>query len=300
MKNILVTGGAGFIGTHLIRSLKEKYSDAIIVSIDNYFTGKMANHVRGVVYIDGNTNNIDELLSWHVSLGTNWIPDTIFHLGEYSRIVKSFDDIDIVWNSNVYGTKQVLDFCLKHKCKLIYAGSSSKFGNNGADEHLSPYAWTKSKNIELIKNYGSWFGLNYAICYFYNVYGPGQIVEGPYSTVIGIFERQYKNKEPLTVVTPGTQTRDFTHVYDIIDGVIKVAEKGNGDGYMLGKGRQYSIMDIVNMFDTEYVLIPERKGERLSGQATSKKAYEELNWEPKFSLPEYVKEFIMNFKSINV
>ena len=292
MKNILVTGGAGFIGTHLLKSLKMQYPDAVIVSIDNYFTGKRSNHVPGVVYIDGNTKHINELLHWHVSLGTNWIPDTVFHLGEYSRIVKSFDDVDIVWDSNIYGTKQVLDFCHKHKCKLIYAGSSSKFGNNGADEHLSPYAWTKSKNIELIKNYGNWFGLNYAICYFYNVYGPGQIQDGPYSTVIGIFEKQYKNKEPLTVVTPGTQTRDFTHVDDIIDGVIKVAKQGIGDGYMLGKGHQYSILDIVNMFNTEYILVPERKGERLSGQATSKKAYEELNWIPKHNLPDYIKSVI--------
>lgn len=292
MKNILVTGGAGFIGTHLIRSLEEQYPEAVIVSIDNYFTGKMSNHIPGTVYIKGDTKHINEILSWHVSLGVNWVPDTVFHLGEYSRIVKSFDDIDIVWDSNVHGTKQVLDFCIKHNCKLVYAGSSSKFGNNGADEHLSPYAWTKSKNIELIKNYGSWFGLNYAICYFYNVYGPGQIDDGPYSTVIGIFERQYKNNEPLTVVNPGTQTRDFTHVHDIIDGVIKVAEKGNGDGYMLGKGHQYSIMDIVNMFDAEYVLIPERKGERLSGQSTSTKAFEELNWIAKHNLPDYIKSVI--------
>jgi len=292
MKNILVTGGAGFIGTHLIRSLKSQYPESIIVSIDNYFTGKLSNHIPGTVYVVGDTNNIDELLSWHVSLGVNWTPDVVFHLGEYSRIIKSFDDIDIVWNSNVYGTKKILDYCIKRKCKLIYAGSSSKFGNDGADEHLSPYAWTKSKNIELIKNYGNWFDLNYGICYFYNVYGPGQIQEGPYSTVIGIFEKQYKNNEPLTIVEPGTQTRDFTHVHDIIDGVIKVAENGNGDGYMLGCGNQHSILDVAKMFNTEYIFIPERKGERLSGQATSKKAYDELNWQPKYHLSEYIKELI--------
>lgn len=289
MKNILITGGAGFIGTHLITELKNKYPSSEIISIDNYFTGKKENHVHGVKYIDGDTNNIFVLLD-------NWIPDTVFHLGEYSRIVKSFDDIDIVWKSNIDGTKKVLDYCIKHNCKLVYAGSSSKFGNDGKDEHLSPYAWTKSKNIELIKNYGSWFNLNYAICYFYNVYGPGQIQNGPYSTVIGIFERQFKNKEPLTVVHPGTQTRDFTHVYDIIDGVIKVGENGNGDDYMLGTGKQYKLLDVAKLFDTDYILIPERTGERLSGQAVSTKAYEELNWKPKYNLESYIKEYINNEK----
>lgn len=292
MKNILVTGGAGFIGTHLIKKLKDLYTDSVIVSIDNYFTGKISNHVNGVVYIKGNTCDISELLSWNVSLGTNWVPDIVFHLGEYSRIVKSFADIDIVWESNIYGTKKVIDYCIKHSCKIIYAGSSSKFGNNGADENLSPYAWTKAKNIELIKNYGEWFGLEYAICYFYNVYGPGQIQEGPYSTVIGIFERQYKNNEPLTVVSPGTQSRDFTHIYDIIDGVVLVGKNGKGDGYMIGSGSPVTILDVVNYFNAPYVIIPERRGERLSGQATTTKMFDEFGWIPKYRLDNYIKSVI--------
>lgn len=285
---VLVTGGAGFVGGHLVRGLLRHYPGVRIVSVDNYFTGTEANHVDDdrVTYLHDSTVNIAKVWANH---GFGAI-DAVFHLGEYSRIPQSFDEPDRVWEYNLHGTKEVVSLALEHGAKLVYAGSSSKFGNDGADEHLNPYAWTKAKNVEFIRNYGSWYGLDHVITYFYNVYGPGQITSGPYATVIGIFETEYAAGEPLTVVAPGTQTRDFTHVDDIVSGILTCFEKGTGDGYLLGYGQERSIIEVAEMFGAEYRVVPStRRGERERGQADTTRA-RELGWTPTVELRDYIAE----------
>lgn len=288
-QTLLVTGGAGFVGSALIKSLLTDYPAAAIVSLDNYFTGVPENHVNDprVTYLDGST----------VDLAKIWAdrglpsPEIVFHLGEYSRIVTSFEDHDLTWDFNLLGTKEVVKFASANGAKLIYAGSSSKFGNDGQDENLNPYAWTKAKNIEYIKNYSTWYGLDHAITYFYNVYGPGQITSGKYATVIGIFEDKYLKGEPLPVVSPGTQTRDFTHIDDIVRGIVLVAQKGQGDGYLLGAGHEWPILEVAKMFGTPYELIPALRGERTRGQADNSKAAE-LGWTVSRRLDEYIASFV--------
>ncbi|GIL25700.1 NAD-dependent epimerase/dehydratase family protein [Actinocatenispora comari] len=281
---VLVTGGAGFVGSRLIRGLLAEFGDIHIVSVDNYFTGTVANHVddERVEYLHDSTVNVRKL--WADRGGDL---DAVFHLGEYSRIPQSFDEPDRVWEYNMYGTKEVVALAQEHGAKLVYAGSSSKFGNGGQDENLNPYAWIKAKNVEYIRNVSDWYGLDYVVTYFYNVYGPGQITDGPYATVIGIFERQYAKGEPLTVVEPGTQTRDFTHVDDIVSGIITCYRHGSGDGYLLGYGQERSLLSVAKLFDAPYVLIPARRGERTQGQADTSKA-RALGWQPTVDLPDYI------------
>lgn len=281
MNNVLVTGGAGFVGSNLIKKLKQLYPDVKITSLDNYFTGKQENHTEGVRYVVGATWEIDELLGDETF-------DTVFHFGEYSRIVKSFDDIRYVEKTILYGTPKVLEMCRKWQAKLIYSASSSKFGNGGKDENLSPYSWMKSKMIELIKNYSEWYGLKYEICYFFNVYGPGQITTGDYATVIGIFERQLRNCEALTVVTPGTQSRDFTHVSDVVNGVVKAATKGLQGEWHLRSGINVTIIDVAEMFGAEWKLIPERRGERFTSEEFPSDTQEKLEWKPEMNLIDWI------------
>lgn len=290
MIKILVTGGAGFIGSSLIKELIKKSDNLQITVLDNYFTGKKENHISGVEYIEGNT--------WDAStIFNNRRFDVVYHFGEYSRIVKSFDDIQYVQKSILHGTPVILDLCKLWDAKLIYSASSSKFGNNGKDENLSPYAWAKSKMVELIKNYANWFGLRYEICYFFNVYGPGQITEGDYSTVIGIFERQYKNGESLTVVSPGTQMRDFTHISDIVSGLIKVFSKEMNYEWHLRSGQNVTILDVAKMFSDNYVIVPERRGERFTSSEFYSDTEVLLNWKPKHSLSEWIKYVKENHKA---
>jgi UDP-glucose 4-epimerase len=288
-QTLLVTGGAGFVGTNLIKSLLTDFPDAAIVSLDNYFTGTRDNHVDDprVTYLEGST--VDVAAIWAAGDYPN--PEIVFHLGEYSRIVQSFEDHDLTWEFNLRGTMQVVKFAAGTLAKLIYAGSSSKFGNDGQDENLNPYAWTKAKNIEYIANYADWFGLDYAITYFYNVYGPGQISDGKYATVIGIWEQKYLRAEPLPVVSPGTQTRDFTHIDDIIRGIVLVARKGSGDGYLLGAGHERPLVEVAEMFGAGYELIPELRGERTRGQADITKAAG-LGWAPEHRLEDYIAAFV--------
>lgn len=282
LNNILVTGGAGFVGSNLIKQLKKDYPASRIVSLDNYFTGKEENHVTGVEYYHGNTWEADSIFE-------NEKFDTVFHFGEYSRIVQSFDDIDFVHRSILSGTPVILELCRKWDAKLIYSASSSKFGNGGKDENLSPYSWMKSKMVELIKNYGDWYGLNYEICYFFNVYGPGQIVNGGYATVIGIFERQWSAGEKCTVVTPGTQSRDFTHVNDIVTGLIKASKRSDNYEWHLRSGINVSIIDVAEKFgDWKYV--PERRGERFTSEEFLSDTEERLDWKPVHSLDAWIQE----------
>lgn len=284
--NILVTGGAGFIGSNLIYELKKLYENVNIISVDNYTSGKVENHIEGVKYIKGNTWDIK-----FIEEIQNFNPKYVFHFGEFSRIVLSFEKPNETFCSNTFGTQQILQYCIEKNSKLIYSGSSAIFGNKMKDQNLNPYAWTKSKNIELIHNYKDWFGLNFAICYFYNVFGPNQISTGPYSTVIGIFEDQYKNNKPLTIVKPGTQKRCFTHIKDIIDGIILVAEKGSGDEYFLGTKENISIIDIAHMFNWSYIFIDKRKGERETSTLIKSKI-DELGWNPNYNIKDYIKKII--------
>jgi UDP-glucose 4-epimerase len=286
-KKVLVTGGAGFIGSHLIETLLTAGGYEVF-SLDNYFTGKKENHIEGATYIEGHTKDIEK----HITV----IPDIIFHLGEYSRVEKSFDDIDTVWESNKDGTFAVLRFCRKHSIKLIYAGSSTKFGDGGLGRDQSPYAWSKASNTELVRNYGEWFGLKYAITYFYNVYGPREIAEGSYATVIGIFKEKYKNGQAITVVTPGTQIRNFTHVEDIVRGLILVGEKGEGDDYGLGAEEGFNILDIAKMFESEIIMLPERKGNRMGSSVDISRSRNELNWQAERKIKDHIFDFLREHK----
>lgn len=280
-KKVLVTGGAGFIGSHLIEKLLAKGVD--VYSLDDYSTGKKENHIEGATYIEGPTKDIARAIEFR--------PDIVYHLGEYARVEKSFDDMERVWESNKNGTFAVLEFCRKHGTKLIYAGSSTKFGDGGLGRDQSPYAWTKASNTELVRNYGSWFRLPYAITYFYNVYGPREISGGSYATVIGIFKEQYKKGVPLSVVTPGTQKRNFTHVDDIARGLVMVGEKGEGDEYGLGSEKAYSILDIANLFGGTIEMLPERKGNRMTSSIDLSRSSFELGWRAKKNIEEYIQEF---------
>jgi UDP-glucose 4-epimerase len=291
MKNVLVTGGAGFIGSNLIKELLKKNQDIRIWSLDNYYTGGYNNHIDDsrVMYWEGNTWDIEDIYTDIVSDGFEILFDTVFHFGEYSRIDKSFDDINYLMKSNLYGTTKVLEMCRLWGAKLIYSASSSIFGNGGKDENLSPYAWAKSKMVEVIKNYNKWYNLQYEICYFFNVYGPGQIMEGDYATVIGIFEKQYGNNEPLSVVKPGTQSRDFTHVYDAVDGVLKSVNMNMNREWMLRSGVNHRIIDIAKMFTDNIIMLPERRGERFNSKEFITDTEETLGWAPKYKLEDYIK-----------
>lgn len=285
---VLVTGGLGFCGAALIRSLLEKYNGIKIISIDSMLAGSDTRRLDNVEYINGHTSDIKNIMK------DKTVPDIIFHFGEYSRIAQSFDDVQLCLDSNLAGTYNILIYCKENNIRLIYSGSSSKFGNGGRDENLNPYAWSKAKNVELIKNFGNWFNLKYNITYFYNVYGPGQISNGRYATVIGKWETLYSNGQPLTIVKPGTQTRDFTHIEDIINGVILVAEKGvNCQEYLLGSGKNYSMIEIAKMFKCPIEYVESLKGERENSIADNSKA-KELGWEIKHNIEDYISEFINN------
>jgi UDP-glucose 4-epimerase len=288
-QTFLVTGGAGFVGSHVMRRLLRDNPGATVVSVDNYFTGKSEKHVDDprAIYIHAST--VDIAKTW-ANEGIP-APSVVFHMGEYSRIPQSFDDIDITWEYNLHGTKEVVKFAHAHNAKLVYAGSSSKFGNDGQDENLNPYAWTKAKNVEYLRNFADWYGLDYVVTYFYNVYGPGQIRSGRYATVIGIFEDHYERGLPLPVIAPGTQTRDFTHIDDIVDGLMACATLGSGDGYLLGYGKERPLLEVAEMFGVPYELMPPRPGERVRGQADTAKA-RALGWEPKIDLADYVAAYL--------
>lgn len=282
MKKVLVTGGAGFIGSHLCQRLVMNNSYQVY-SLDNYSTGVVENHVPNVNYITGETKDIGKLV--------NFNPDYIYHLGEYSRVEQSFEDIEKVWRYNKDGTFAVLQFCRNSGAKIIYAGSSTKYGDGGAGKSQSPYAWTKSTNTELVVNYGKWFDVPYAITYFYNVYGGREISEGKYATLIALFIKKYMNGEKLTVVSPGTQKRNFTYIDDIIDGLVLVGENGDGDEYGIGSQESYSILDIAQMFDSKIEMLPERKGNRMSADVITSKT-EALGWSANASVSEYIKKII--------
>jgi UDP-glucose 4-epimerase len=280
-KLIVVTGGAGFIGSHLCERLV--HDGHRVISLDNHFTGSKDNHVKGVEYREGHTKDIAK----HITE----TPDIIYHLGEYSRVEISLTEPALVWDLNKDGTFGVVEFWRQKnkeaKCKLVYAGSSTKFGDGGLARIETPYAWSKASNTELVQNYGRWYVLPYAVTYFYNVYGPGERA-GKYGTVIEIFKQKKLAGEPLGVNAPGTQKRNFTHVDDIIDGLVLVGERGEGDEFGLGAQESYSILEVAQMFGSSIEMRPEVAGNRMDStlDATKSRA---LGWVPTRKLAEYIK-----------
>ena len=290
MKNhILVTGGAGFVGSNLIELLLKKTNKKII-SLDNYSAGTKKNHIynKRVKYLIGNTANIKKLLNNYKKK----IHST-FHFGEFARIFQSFKEFDKCYDSNTIGTKAVFKFCLENNIKLIYSATSASLGNFGKDKDLSPYAFTKSKNLELLENLKKWFNFKFEIIYFYNVYGPKQIKRGKMATVIGIFEDLYVNKKPLTIVKPGKQTRRFTHIEDTV-GVCYQAWKSNKCAhYSISHKKAYSIIDVAKMFKSKITFLKPRAGERYASALTKFSHNNKIIRKyGKINLKDYISSFI--------
>ena len=289
-KKILITGGAGFVGTNLIKLFLKK-TQYEILSLDNYTSGKKSNHIQNprVKYIKGSTANIFKLIKYPKQI------KSIFHFGEFARIYQSFLRMNDCIYSNSIGTNAVFNFCLKHKIKLIYSATSASLGNKGQDKNLSPYSFTKAKNLELLENLKKWFNFKYEIIYFYNVYGPNQISTGPMSTVIGIFEDQFINKKPLTIVKPGTQTRRFTHIDDTVEVCYNAWKKNLCRHYSITSKKSYSIIEVAKMFNSKIKYLDKRPGERYASALTkmnlSNKIYKHYG---KISLRNYISEFINN------
>ncbi len=282
-KIILVTGGAGHVGSHIIEELV-KDSNNQVISLDNYFNGSSDNHIVGAEYRQGHTKDIDKLVPE--------TPDIVFHLGEYARVAPSFDNIEKVYDMNILGTFAVVEFCKKRKVgKLVYAASSTKFANNGQERNANPYSFSKAMNVDLINNYGRWYNLPYAICYFYNAFGPREKGTGEYATLIGKFEQLYLQNKAFTVIKPGTQKRNFTYVKDLAKGIILTAKKGYGDGYTLSNTKEYSIIEIANAFGGPIEYIDGYSGRTESGEAPNK-AREELDWTTTIDILDYIKKFV--------
>lgn len=281
-KTVLVTGGAGFIGSHLCKRLVADGNR--VISLDNYFTGSVENHVEGVEYREGHTKDITQ----HISE----TPDLIFHLGEYSRTAVALEEPQMVWDLNFTGTWNVLEFARAHNCKLVYAGSSTKHAPTRDDgitgRNLSPYTWAKAANTEMVMNYHAWYDLQVAVTYFYNVYGPGELA-GRYGTAVEIFKQHYLNGTTAKVNGPGTQTRNYTHVDDTINGLILVAEKGVGDEFGIGAKEAYSPLDLCNLFGVPYEIGPQRKTSRPGANVDVAKT-EALGWKQKRQLADYIEE----------
>ncbi len=286
---IVVTGGAGFVGSNLIDFFlkKTKYK---IISIDDYSSGTKINHIKNnrVIYKKGNTKNISQILKFN----KNKI-NAIFHFGEFARIYQSFLKMNQCLESNSIGSHAVFNFCLTNNIKLIYSATSASLGNNGKDKNLSPYAFTKSKNLELLENLKKWFKMKYEVIYFYNVYGPNQICEGDMATVIGIFENHYQNKKSLPIVKPGTQSRKFTHIFDTVKVCYDAWKKNKCRHYSISSKKNFTIMEVAKLFNFRIRFLAPRKGERYASALTSlnlsNKVFKKFG---NISLERYIKNFI--------
>ena len=290
-KILLVTGGAGFVGSNLIEFLIKKTKFKII-SLDNYSTGSKENHVKSkrIRYLKSHTKNISKVLE----LFKKDI-HSLFHFGEFSRIYQSFLKMSNCIESNTIGSNEVFNFCLSNKIKLIYSATSASIGNKGVDKDLSPYAFTKAKNLELLENLKNWFNFKFEIIYFYNVYGPGQISKGSMATVIGIFEDQFRKRIPLTIVKPGTQSRRFTHIHDTIEACYFAWKKNKCKHYSISHKKSYTITEVAQMFSDKIKFLPSRAGERYASALTdmnlSNKVYKRFG---KISLKNYVSNIVKN------
>ena len=288
-KYIVVTGGAGFVGSNLIDFLLKK-TKLKIISLDNYSTGTKKNHIisKRVKYINSNTIEVEKVLSKY----KNKI-NSMFHFGEFSRIYQSFKKFNECYFSNIIGSNEIFKFCLKNKIKLIYSATSATLGNNGKDKNLSPYAFTKSKNLELLENLKKWFKFKFEIIYFYNVYGNRQIENGDMATVIGIFQSQYKKKEPLTVVKPGTQSRRFTHISDTVKVCYKAWKDNKCRHYSISHKKSHSIRSVAKMFSSKIKFLPKRPGERYASALTNMSFNNKIiRYYGKLNLKDYITSFI--------
>jgi len=292
---ILITGGAGFVGSNLIKELilKTRFK---IISLDNYSTGKKSNHINNkrITYLKSDTSKIHIVLKKYKSKIS-----TTFHFGEFARIYQSFIKFDECFLSNNIGTQAVFKFCLENKIKLIYSATSANLGNKGEDKNLSPYSFSKAKNLELLENLKNWFNFKYEVIYFYNVYGPKQICKGEMATVIGIFEKQFAENKPLTVVKPGNQTRRFTHISDTINVCFEAWKKNKCRHYSISNKKNYSIFQVAKMFKTKIVMLPKRQGERyasaLINMNLSNKVHKRFG---KIELKDYINNFIKSKKTL--
>jgi UDP-glucose 4-epimerase len=292
MKNVLiVTGGAGFIGSNLVSELL-KFKKFKIISVDNYSSGLSKNHIKNkrVKYLKGSTKNIEILLKSYIGK-----IHSIFHFGEFARIYQSFKKINECFTSNIEGSSNVFNFALKNNIRLIYSATSASLGNKGKDMNLSPYAFSKAKNLELLENLKRWFNFRYEVVYFYNVYGKRQICQGDMATVVGIFEDNFKRRRKLPVVRPGTQVRRFTHVYDTVKACIFAWRKNKCKHYCIASKQSYSIIQLAKLFKSKIRYLPTREGERFASALTKMNLNNKIiRLSAKIKLKDYVSNFLMN------
>ena len=285
---IIVTGGAGFVGTNLIALLLKKTKFKII-SIDNYSSGSKKNHIKNsrVKYFKSDTKNISNVIKKPKEI------QSVFHFGEFARIYQSFLNMNKCIEYNTIGSNAVFNFCLENKIKLIYSATSASLGNKGKDKHLSPYAFSKAQNLELLENLKKWYKFKYEVIYFYNVYGPHQICKGPMSTVIGIFEDHYKKRKALPVVKPGSQTRRFTHIFDTVNICYLAWKKNLCRHYSISNIKSYSIIDVAKMFKFKIKFLPKRAGERYASALTNKNLSNKIfKYFGRTKLKDYISDFL--------
>ena len=285
---IVVTGGAGFVGTNLITLLLKKTKFKII-SIDNYSSGSKKNHIKNsrVKYFKSDTKNISNVIKKPKEI------QSVFHFGEFARIYQSFLNMNKCIEYNTIGSNAVFNFCLENKIKLIYSATSASLGNKGKDKHLSPYAFSKAQNLELLENLKKWYKFKYEVIYFYNVYGPHQICKGPMSTVIGIFEDHYKKRKALPVVKPGSQTRRFTHIFDTVNICYLAWKKNLCRHYSISNIKSYSIIDVAKMFKFKIKFLPKRAGERYASALTNKNLSNKIfKYFGRTKLKDYISDFL--------